>query len=90
MRVRYQSLYEYATRHKKNPYVRMEGVAHRVMDLDVCPKCDSLTLGDTRKDDPVRKYRTCPVCGWHGPGGRTLRDVLRDHVIEKDGVLYLR
>lgn len=84
------TLFRHATRHKKNPFVRMEGVNHRVLDLDVCPKCSGLTLGDTQKDDPVRGYRTCPVCGWHGPRGKTLRDLVKEDGIVKNGQLHLR
>lgn len=88
--VRVSSLYKHATQHKKNPYVRMEGVNERVLDLPICPKCDNLTLGDTRKGDPVRRLRTCPVCGWHGSSSKTLRDLIRDDSVMKGGELYLR
>lgn len=88
--MRFRTLYKHATQNRRNPYVRMEGVRNRVLDLDVCPKCSNLTLGDTRKDDPVRRYRTCPVCGWHGPGGKTLRDLLKEDGIMKGGELHLR
>lgn len=88
--MRVQTLFNHAKYHKKNPYVRMEGVAHRVLDLSVCPKCSALTLGDTRKNDPERGFRTCPVCGWHGPPTKTLRDLIREDGIMKGGELHLR
>lgn len=88
--MRVQTMFDHVTRHKKNPFVRMEGVAHRVLHLDICPRCSNLTLGDTQKNDPVRRYRTCPVCGWHGPGGKTLKDLITEDGIMKGGQLHLR
>lgn len=84
------SLYKHATQNKKNPFVRMEGVAHRVLDLDVCPHCANLTLCDTQKNDALRRFRTCPVCAWHGPGGTTIRSLIKEDGVMKGGELHLR
>lgn len=65
----------------------------RLTGLPVCPRCERLALGDTRPTDTVRRHRmedgrmmpnvTCPHCGYHGPGLRSLRD----HVIKEFGLV---
>lgn len=52
------------------------------MRLPVCPKCERPALRDTRKDDPVRGYITCPVCGYHGPSTMSVGMFVREHVIK--------
>jgi predicted RNA-binding Zn-ribbon protein involved in translation (DUF1610 family) len=76
----------------KNPYIRMHGVENRMKHRDICPKCYNLTLTDTRKGDAVRKYKTCPVCGWHGPASATMTfaEVLKQETVIKNGELHLR
>lgn len=90
MRVR--TLQNHAFYNGKNPFVRMRGVYNRMPFRYVCPKCYSLTLTDTQKSDPQRKYQTCVICGWHGPKESTLtyKEVLEKETIMKGGELHLR
>jgi predicted RNA-binding Zn-ribbon protein involved in translation (DUF1610 family) len=55
-----------------------EDVQERVMELPVCPKCERVAFRDTRKNDPVRRFITCPNCGYHGPTNLVLAGFLKE------------
>lgn len=92
MRVKVDTLRDHSFYNRKNPFVRMHGVHRKLYQRGICPKCSNLTLTDTRSTDPIRKYQTCPVCGWHGPLGDTVTfaQALKEHTIMVGDQLYLR
>lgn len=92
MRVKADTLIQHAKFNPKNPFIRLDGVYDKMDHRYVCPKCYGLTLTDTRKSDPIRKYQTCVICGWHGPKEQTLtlKEYIEKETVQKDGVLYLR
>lgn len=54
----------------ESPLINNPDVIDRAMALPTCPKCERIALRDRRPyDPPGTLYVTCPVCGYHGPGG---------------------
>lgn len=90
--MKFETFMNHAMFNKKNPYIRMEGVHHKMMDRFVCPNCSGLTLTDTRASDAFARFQTCPVCGWHGPKNATLtlREAYEKQTVTKNGTRYLR
>jgi hypothetical protein len=65
----------------------------RIVNLPVCGNCERLAVYDRRAGDPPvsfftdresgmliknKPHVTCPVCGYHGPGGPSLRMHVRE------------
>lgn len=65
---------------QKSDLIMMPEIRKRVMYLPVCPKCERPALRDTHKNDPERRFITCPVCGHHGPFTHTVGVHVKEHV----------
>jgi len=58
----------------QHQYTKRDDLQHRLMDMPTCRRCERLAFRDRRIGDPQDQlYVTCPVCGYHGPAGPTVR-----------------
>lgn len=55
----------------QNPMVNNHLIGRRVLELPVCKKCERVALRDAGPDGKV--WVRCPQCGYHGPGGPSLK-----------------
>jgi hypothetical protein len=58
---------------------KLPQVRHRVLHLPTCAKCQRVAFRDRKVyDKPGNVYVTCPICGYHGPGGPPLKMVMKE------------